>query len=69
MTQPICKVGDRTDFMTWDILRKQFVNMVGEVTKVIDGRGFEHRYEIKCGSARYSVHESRVATPFGDDDD
>lgn len=69
MTQPICKVGDRTDFLLYDFPNREDINRVGEVIEVIDGQGFEHQYVIKCGNDQYRVHESRVSTPFGDDDD
>lgn len=74
MADPICKVGDRTDFIFFDSHRRGNVNLTGEVIAVHPGLHFagilcEHQYTIKSGNDRYRVAESNVSTPFGPWDD
>lgn len=68
MADPICKVGDRTDF----VFSGQ--SLVGEVTAVIEGPikyglQMEHQYTMLSNGDRYRVFESNVSTPCGPWDD
>lgn len=77
-TEPLCKVGDRTDFIGYISGRwpypSQDANLVGTVTEVIRGPVIsgvqcEHQYIIKSGHQFYRVAESQVSTPYGECDD
>jgi hypothetical protein len=80
MADPICKVGDRTDFQfaisEWHNghYHSRTATLVGDVIDVIPGKveygvQMEHQYVIQSNNERYRVHESNVATPYGPWDD
>ncbi len=70
MSEPIAKVGDRTDFTAWP----NKMPMVGRIEEVIPGPMYgsyqcEHQYVITCNNQRFRVQESNVSTPYGTWDD